>query len=233
MRGTRSRKWPTNWGVLAPHMPPSSLTRRGLRCFRRRPYARFSRRTTSIFFSHRALVKLALQPPRQTPVNARGKDREQGRMNQGLSAPPKKGTVSAGSVATTRAQRERRDGRWRFALTHTARRVMATAKAWASRTCLATGKERSAVPIVHPAALAEIYVRPPPLAACWRVPLPTRHDSASRRRWWPRGTARMRPGCKTSPSTAAAMAPAGRERHTATACWPTPIPATAAATALR
>ena len=61
MRGTRSRKWPTNWGALAPHMPPSSLTRRGRRCSRRRRYARFSRRTTSIFFSHRTLVKLA--PP--------------------------------------------------------------------------------------------------------------------------------------------------------------------------
>lgn len=183
MRGTRSRKWPTNWGVLAPHMPPSSLTRRGRRCSRRRRYARFSRRITSIFFSHRTLVKLA--PPRQTPVEARGKDREQGRMNQGLTGSPKEGnrrrglrcddprTASAprralrafppqgaGASDPTHSQRERRDGRWRFALTHTARRVMATAKAWASRTCLTAGKERSAATIVHPAALASDNLAP-------------------------------------------------------------------------
>lgn len=59
MRDTRSRKWQISWGVLAPPMQPSSLTRRGRRCSRRRRYARFSRRTTSIFFSHQTLVKLA------------------------------------------------------------------------------------------------------------------------------------------------------------------------------
>ena len=48
---------------------------------------------------------------RQTPTDARGEVRGQGRLNQGLSAPPKKGTVGAGSVATTRTSRERLDGR--------------------------------------------------------------------------------------------------------------------------
>lgn len=61
----------------------------------------------------------------------------------------------AGASAPVRSQRERRDGRWGLALTHTARQVMATAKTGASRTCPTTGKERSAVPIVHPAALAK------------------------------------------------------------------------------
>ena len=60
------------------------------------------------------------------------------------------------------------------------------------------------------AVTSDRSVRPPPLEACWRVPLPTRHDSASRRRWWPHGTARMRPGCDTSLPTAAAMAPGAR-----------------------
>lgn len=52
----------------------------------------------------------------------------------------------AGASAPARSQRERRDGRWRLALTHTARQVMATAKTRASRTCLGR-------PLVyHPAA---------------------------------------------------------------------------------
>ena len=49
------------------------------------------------------------------------------------------------------------------------------------------------------AVTSDRSVRPPPLAACWRVPLPTCHDSASRRRWWPRGSARMRPGLSHQP----------------------------------
>lgn len=48
---------------------------------------------------------------RQTPTDARGEVRGQGQVNQGLSAPPKKGTVGAGSVATSRTNRERLDGR--------------------------------------------------------------------------------------------------------------------------
>ena len=49
------------------------------------------------------------------------------------------------------------------------------------------------------AVTSDRSVRPPPLAACWQVPLPTRHDSASRRRWWPHGFARMRPGLSHQP----------------------------------
>lgn len=60
------------------------------------------------------------------------------------------------------------------------------------------------------AVTSDRNVRPPPLAACWRVPLPTCHDSASRRRWWPRGFARTHPGCDTSLPTAAAMASRNR-----------------------
>lgn len=61
----------------------------------------------------------------------------------------------AGAFAPAHSQRERRDGRWRFALTHTARRSLAAHQDRASRTCPTTGKERSAVPIVHPSALAK------------------------------------------------------------------------------
>ncbi len=95
-------------------MQPLSLTRRGRRCSRRRPYARFSRRTTSIFFSHRTLVKLALQPPRHTPTNARGEVRGQGRMNTGFGA--NRGSRRRLQSACCRPseknrQRVRRDGR--------------------------------------------------------------------------------------------------------------------------
>ena len=91
------------------------------------------------------------------------------------------------------------DGEPCFRFPHPARRVMAAHLARASRTCLVTGKERSAVPIVHPAALARICVRPPR----WRlvkmdaVTHPPPFDSASRRH----GGRMERPGCVRDVST--------------------------------
>ena len=116
-----------------------------------------------------------------------------GSVNQGLSAPPKKGTVGAGSAAATRTNRERLDGR-------TDRRIP-RGGSWPD------GADSPRRPCADPGALER--------TACdhhrWRLAGGCRYPPATTRRAVGDGGRADLPGCvrdyHTSLPTAAAMAP--------------------------